>query len=83
MVIKLVIHLFLLVTFADLPKKSRTSEGSSFGSSAIFNQDPPLSVSSLQRDWLYRESHWQLFFINFVPDALKCQYDNNRMQLIY
>jgi hypothetical protein len=31
---------FLLVTFADLPKKSQAIEDSSFGSSAIFAKRP-------------------------------------------
>jgi hypothetical protein len=38
-------------------KEAELAVGSSFGSSAIFNsKDPPLSVPSLQRGWLYREN---------------------------
>jgi len=79
MVIKLVIHLFLLVTFADLPKKSRTSEGSSFGSSAIFFSRPAafrplfteglaLSGESLYFSFIFCLTHLN---VNMINDSMK------------
>jgi hypothetical protein len=35
-------------------KKIELTKGSSFGSSAIFSKDPPLSVRFLRKTWLYR-----------------------------
>jgi hypothetical protein len=46
-----------------LKQKSRTTRGSSFGSSAMFFKDPPLSVPSLQKVWLFRVSYFDLFCI--------------------
>ena len=54
-----------LVSFKEclLKQKSRTAVGSSFGSLAISFKDPPLSVPSLQKVWLCRVSHFDLFCI--------------------
>jgi hypothetical protein len=37
-------------------KKAELTKGLSFGSSAIFLQDPPLSVPFSRRVWLYRDN---------------------------
>jgi hypothetical protein len=44
----------VLIPHSDQTKKAEPQEYFPFGSSAIFSKDPPLSVPSLQRLWLYR-----------------------------
>jgi hypothetical protein len=53
-------------------KKAEQTKGFSFGSSAIFSQDPPLSSPFSRRDRLCREIHL-LIKINNTAQSLSCQ----------
>jgi hypothetical protein len=49
---------YLYATTGFTKTKSRTTKGSSFGSSAIFFKDPPLSVPPSRMVWLYRVTYF-------------------------